>query len=163
LGAKFKNERPGTNGAESDLQTSNSSYVFYVDECRRRASEAMRRVEIGLSYVVYFVVNASVAVLVENVFVKAAALALLALGVAALLRRGSAFAEAVSALAFIFTFLVVGPILYSVVLLYATQPDAYRLFTLSVIFAYGFLVFGLIYGLPLAEANALYECEQQKQ
>jgi len=123
----------------------------------------MRRVEIGLSYVVYFVVNASTAVLVENVLVKAAALALLALGVVALLRRGSAFAEAVSALAFIFTFLMAGPILYGAALLYAAQPDAYHLFMLSVIAAYGYLIFGLIYGLPLAEANALYECEQQKQ
>lgn len=133
-----------------------------MSECKNKVSEANWRVEAVLSYFVYFAINASAAVLIENILVKIVALTLLALGVVALLRSDSKFAEAITLLTFIFTFFGAGLILYGILLQYTNvvSTNAYQYFTLSVIAAYSSLVVGLIFGLPLAECCAVRECHK---
>jgi len=78
--------------------------------------KAIGRATIELSWPAYFIINASAVVLIENAAVRAVALVLLALGTAALLRRGSTLAEVAGAPAFASTFLLVGSTLYAVAL-----------------------------------------------
>jgi len=137
--------------------------VFYLNECRNKTDEAFYRVIIQLSYAVYFVVNASVVVLAEGALVRTAALALLSLGVVAILRRDSVLAEVVTFLAFIFTFFGVGSILYSAILPHFASPEAYNYFMRSVIAAYASLALSLIFGLSLADCCAVRECQLQKR
>jgi len=141
----------------------NPSTFFMGKEVSSAEGESIELGAIALSYVIYFVVNAVAVVLLDHPVARAAALALLALGVAALIRCGSAFARAVTVLALAFALLMVGPMSYFVALPFVAPPETHQRFLTAVLATYSALALSAIFGMPLFERIARRTCRVRGQ